>query len=491
MRKNRQTAEKEISILTLDDDPIITSTIQAYFDRSGYQVDVENDPYRAIERVRENHYDILLLDFLMSPICGDQVVEEIRKFNREIFIILLTGHKSMAPPIKTIRQLDIQGYYEKSDRFDQLELLVESCVKSIWQIRVIREYQRSLSVVVDGLPAIYRLQNGEHISDGILDLAEKILPSRGSFIIWGDRKEHLKVWMRGDLPPLDYDSFMKEENWRDGDVTEKDGCLACRLTEDGKGTAGCLGFFLEKKAWEGKLPFLKILARQVSAAVNNSRLHAYVNEQNEKLTQAYMQIIETLRFVVELKDEETKGHSERVAALAAALAEELGMEKLEVESIRQAGLFHDIGKIDIPDAVLLKPEPLSDEEYAMIRQHPVTGEKLLSTFRPFAHMLPMVRGHHERYDGKGYPDRLAGEEIAMGARIISVADAFDAMVSNRPYRRGFSLDKAVGEIRDGCGGQFDPDVGQAFLSLLERLGREAFVRRFCAHTEEGSGGEER
>ena len=159
MRKNRQTAEKEISILTLDDDPIITSTIQAYFDRSGYQVDVENDPYRAIERVRENHYDILLLDFLMSPICGDQVVEEIRKFNREIFIILLTGHKSMAPPIKTIRQLDIQGYYEKSDRFDQLELLVESCVKSIWQIRVIREYQRSLSVVVDGLPAIYSLQN--------------------------------------------------------------------------------------------------------------------------------------------------------------------------------------------------------------------------------------------------------------------------------------------------------------------------------------------
>ena len=124
MRKNRQTAQKQISILTLDDDPIITSTIQSYFQRSGYQVDVENDPGSAIERVRTNHYDIMLLDFLMTPICGDQVVEEIRKFNQELFIILLTGHKSMAPPIKTIRQLDIQGYYEKSDRFDQLELLV-------------------------------------------------------------------------------------------------------------------------------------------------------------------------------------------------------------------------------------------------------------------------------------------------------------------------------------------------------------------------------
>ena len=135
MRKNRRTLHKDFRILTLDDDVIMTSTLQAYFQRSGYYVDVINDPYLAIKRVREGNYDILLLDFLMTPICGDQVVEEIRKFDKDIYIILLTGHKSMAPPIKTIRELDIQGYYEKSDRFDQLELLVESCVKSISQMR--------------------------------------------------------------------------------------------------------------------------------------------------------------------------------------------------------------------------------------------------------------------------------------------------------------------------------------------------------------------
>ena len=135
MRRSKVVNENKISILTLDDDPIITSTIQAYFQRSGYQVDIENDPHAAIERVRTGSYDILLLDFLMTPICGDQVVEEIRKFNEDLYIILLTGHKSMAPPVKTIRQLDIQGYYEKDDRFDQLELLVESCVKSIKQMR--------------------------------------------------------------------------------------------------------------------------------------------------------------------------------------------------------------------------------------------------------------------------------------------------------------------------------------------------------------------
>ena len=102
MRKHRPSEKMDISILALDDDPIMTSTLQAYFVRAGYQVDVSNDPWQAVEMVRQGHYDILLLDFLMPPICGDQVVAELRKFNREIFIVLLTGHKSMAPPIRTI-----------------------------------------------------------------------------------------------------------------------------------------------------------------------------------------------------------------------------------------------------------------------------------------------------------------------------------------------------------------------------------------------------
>lgn len=145
MRKNKiGAASNEFSILTLDDDPLMTATLQSYFETSGYEVDVENDPYKAIERVRGGKYDILLLDFLMSPICGDAVVSRIREFNTELYIILLTGHKSMAPPIRAIRELDIQGYYEKSDRFDQLELLVESCVKSIRQMRTIKAYQKDL-----------------------------------------------------------------------------------------------------------------------------------------------------------------------------------------------------------------------------------------------------------------------------------------------------------------------------------------------------------
>ena len=119
MRKNRNNSgSNEISILAVDDDPTMTLTLQAYFQSSGYRMDVKNDPLLAIERVRNGAYDILMLDFLMTPICGDKVVEEIRKFNQDIYIILLTGHKNMVPPIRTIRELAIQGYFEKSNRFD-------------------------------------------------------------------------------------------------------------------------------------------------------------------------------------------------------------------------------------------------------------------------------------------------------------------------------------------------------------------------------------
>lgn len=345
MRKSKIAAPAQISILTVDDDPIITSTIQDYFRRSGYDVDIENNPVDAIEKVRNGKYDILLLDFLMTPICGDQVVEEIRKFNKDLFIVLLTGHKSMAPPIKTIRLLDIQGYYEKDDRFDQLELLVESCVKSIKQLRTIREYQ-------------------------------------------------------------------------------------------------------------------------------------------DDAARAYIQTIDTLRFVVEKRDKDTCGHSERVSKLSEALAHELCLAPDLVEKIRLSGLFHDIGKIAVPDAVLLKNGKLDDEEYSQIKKHPIDGENILRSYTPFESLLPIVKSHHERVDGRGYPEGIAGKDIPIGARVIAVADSFDAMVSNRTYRKGLPFDVAVAEIERCKGAQFDEMVVGAFMRLIDRMGREEFIKAFCAQTDE-------
>ena len=270
----------------------------------------------------------MILDFIMTPIHGDEVVEEIRKFNKSLYILLLTGHKDLAPPLDTIRRLDIQGYCEKSDKFDQLLLLIESGLKSIAQMREI-------------------------------------------------------------------------------------------------------------------------------------------NKINKELEQAYLESIETLRYTVEAKDTYTRGHSERVSAYSVLIGEKLGLSKDDLNTLRVGGLFHDIGKIGVPDSILLKETKLSENEYSEIKNHPSIGAHILSTATIFKNVIPIVKHHHERYDGKGYPSQLKGEEIPYLARITAVADSFDAMSSRRTYRDSLPLEQVKQELEEGKGTQFDPKIAEVFLEILE------------------------
>lgn len=288
----------------------------------------------AIERVKVEHFDLMLLDFIMTPYHGDQVVEEIRKFNKDLYILLLTGHKDLAPPLETIKRLDIQGYCEKSDKFDQLILLVESGIKAVAQMNLIRD-----------------------INDELKDT---------------------------------YD----------------------------------------------------------------------------KLQKAYMESIETLRFTVEAKDTYTRGHSDRVSEYSVLLGERLGLSEEDINTLRIGGLFHDIGKIGVPDSILLKESRLTDDEYSEIKNHPSIGAHILSNATIFQDVLPIVKHHHERYDGNGYPGKLKGEEIPYLARITAVADAFDAMTSRRTYRNSLGLDIVKSEFEKCKGTQFDPKCADVFLDIL-------------------------
>lgn len=439
----------------------MTSTLQAYFQRSGYDVDVENDPYRAIERVREKKYDILLLDFLMSPICGNQVVEEIRKFNQTIYIILLTGHKSMAPPIKTIRELDIQAYYEKNDRFDQLELLVESCVKSIRQLRKIRSYERGLSQILESMPQIYHFQNTGKMAELILDKMEYFVPVEESFLLFGkdeDVKLHKrKMKTKTEISQHLYSQF-EEKNY-----LERDGFTLFPLWSEMRECIGVLGVKCSRELKSDQIQLLRIFLRQAAAAFVNSKLHSELNE-------AYLGTVSTLRYAVEAKDYETRGHSDRVSKMSAMFSEYLGKDAEFVKKIRIAGLFHDVGKIGVPDQILVKPTKLTEEEFAEIKKHPEIGAKIISGLMNSKELVPIVRGHHERVDGRGYPDGLKDRAIPEGAKIIAITDSFDAMVSNRQYRRGKSWEEALAEIERNKGSQFDEKLADAFIRMLaERL----------------------
>ena len=336
MRKRVQNlANNGYKIIAVDDEEGVVDSLSIFLKRSGYDFTGVTDPLQAIERVKEEHFDLMILDFIMTPIHGDKVVEEIRKFNKELYILLLTGHKDLAPPLETIRKLDIQGYCEKSDKFDQLLLLIESGIKSIAQMNEIKRINKELS-------------------------------------------------------------------------------------------------------------------------------HTY-----DKLEKAYLDSIQTLRYTVEAKDPYTRGHSDRVSEFSVLIGKQLGLPESDIKTLQIGGLFHDIGKIGIPDSILLKESKLTDDEYSEIKNHPSIGAHILCNAEVFKDIIPIVKHHHERFDGKGYPGKLAGENIPYLARITAVADTFDAMTSKRTYRDALPLEVVREEIEKCSGTQFDPEIAKVFLDILD------------------------
>lgn len=336
MRKNMQAASQTgYKIIAVDDEEGIVDSLSVFLKRSGYELVGVTDPMEAIERVRNEHFDLMVLDFIMTPIHGDQVVEEIRKFNKELYILLLTGHKDLAPPLETIRKLDIQGYCEKSDKFDQLLLLIESGIKSIEQMNEIKRINTELSDTYD------------------------------------------------------------------------------------------------------------------------------------KLEKAYLDSVQTLRYTVEAKDPYTRGHSDRVSAFSVLIGKYLGLPDTDLRTLEIGGLFHDIGKIGIPDSILLKEAKLTDDEYSEIKNHPAIGAHILCNAAIFQDIIPIVKHHHERFDGNGYPGKLKGEDIPYMARIAAVADTFDAMTSKRTYRDPLPLEVVTAEIEKCSGTQFDPEIAKVFLDILK------------------------
>ena len=200
-----------------------------------------------------------------------------------------------------------------------------------------------------------------------------------------------------------------------------------------------------------------------------------LRRQADSLTEAYavleqnaLEAVETLNATVDARDPYTAGHSQRVQEIALAIADELGVAGNDREAIALAGLFHDIGKLGVPDAILTKPAKLTRQEYELMKQHPTDGANIVAKFSRLQGAVPMIRHHHERWDGAGYPDRLASESIPFGARIVGLADAWDAMTTDRPYHRALERHEAERELHDNRGTQFAPEVVDAFFRALGR-----------------------
>ncbi|HTP64178.1 MAG TPA: HD domain-containing phosphohydrolase [Geobacteraceae bacterium] len=211
--------------------------------------------------------------------------------------------------------------------------------------------------------------------------------------------------------------------------------------------------------WSRELKLMGVFALEAAAAIKKAQLY-------EEISSLFIQTVEALASSVDAKDPYTFGHSNRVARLTSAICEGLGMSRKEVRQVELAAILHDIGKIGTPESILQKPERLDPEEMSKIREHSAKGAQILSNIDELHDVIAWIRHHHEWYDGNGYPDGLSSDAIPLQARIIAVADAFDAMTSDRPYRKGMSDDVAVANMEECSGSQFDPQILMVFKSIV-------------------------
>lgn len=334
LSKNNNLELNTYKVLAIENGNNIKNSLEKAAISTVYSLNQYTSLLEAIPVLKKENFDILILDFSKFSEEDLESLKKLRKNNQELYIILLVNTNNCSLTLKELKELSIQGYCEKSSKLEQLPLFVESAIKSIEQLKMIKT--------------------------------------------------------------------MNEE-------------------------------LLESK---------------------------------EQLVKAYLESIETLRYTVEAKDRYTRGHSERVSEYAVLIGKKLGLGQNDLKTLKIGGLFHDVGKIGISDSILLKKGKLSDEEYNEIKNHPTIGKNILSNAAIFKDILSIVMYHHERYDGKGYPYGLADKDIPLLARIVCVADAFDAMTSKRSYRNELDIEYVKKEIKSKSGTQFDPVVATTFLDVL-------------------------
>ncbi len=216
------------------------------------------------------------------------------------------------------------------------------------------------------------------------------------------------------------------------------------------------------------LGFLETLAGQAAIAVENTSLFENLQRSNDELLKAYDATIEGWSYALDLRDKETEGHTQRVTELTMELARTFGFSERELIFIRWGALLHDIGKMGVPDRILFKEGPLTDEEWVIMRQHPVRAHDMLRTIQYLRSAVDIPYCHHEKWDGTGYPNGLKGKEIPLTARLFAVVDVWDALTSDRPYRAAWSREKTLALIREGAGQHFDPHVVEMFIELINK-----------------------
>jgi response regulator RpfG family c-di-GMP phosphodiesterase len=471
----------ERNIVVVDDERYVCNIIlEALGEFDDFHVRKFTNPEKAIKYISDNGIDLVLTDLVMGDHSGVEVLEATRQCHPDAIVILMTGY----PTVKTAISVLKKGGYDYLIKPFKLEDLKSTILRGLEHQRVSRENvelrsQIELMKISDELSRGMKLYP---LLKMIVETALREISAIGASIMLLDRKaKRYRVrYVSGKQSEDVVDEFLNGEGPYGALTTEpergkifdekieakgdrlKRSFVVYPLISRGK-TIGFLNLVADNKfsyITPGQRNLIALMASTAASAVENSYIA-------KNLRRSYILTIKALANAVEARDKYTAGHNDRVYRLARITAIQLGWPKEKMNDLRTGCILHDIGKIGIPDCILNKPGRLNEREREIMTAHPQTGEKILRRIPFLRGVIPYIIAHHEKYDGTGYPYGLAGEDIPIEGRLLAVADTFDAIMSDRPYRMKANPEMAIDELTKFSGTQFDPKVVDAFITAYE------------------------
>lgn len=471
-------------ILVVEDDANIRTYCQRLL-RTIYEVEVAEHGAAALAMLREGPFDLVIADLQMPVMGGIDLLEQIRLHHAECDSLIMTAHATVDTAREALK-LGALDYLDKPVDSENLLRTVRTCL----ELRRVRQEKERLSDLVFMFQFSQAIATSLDIETQVRQIVEflwqryapeslalsMILSEDEQLMLLAARPEGEPV-VAGETAPLSLDCGP------DGLQQVHLALAGAGAAEDETRFAGVVlrshdrpvGFLHLARRPE-QPPFdaterrlLGIFAGQVAASLDNANLHQALKDQHR-------QTIEALAEAIDARDSYTYGHSRQVTRYAVRLAELAGLPPEQIELLQYAGLLHDVGKIGIRDYILLKPGALSDEEFAIMRRHPQIGVKIIEGVRGLRQVLPIIEGHHERWDGQGYPQGLAGEAIPREARILAIADAYEAMTADRAYRPAMEQEEALAILLRGRGAGWDPELIDLFVELIRSEGAELQIK---------------
>lgn len=467
-------------VLIVDDDPGIRETIAQLIEDLGYGCDTAPDGPEALVMLDSKTYLCVFTDIMMPKMTGLELIKKIKARDVSLPIIVITGYASLEIAIDAMK-CGASDFLSKPFKVNQIQLLLGKMKREKLLLEQNRKFSDTLQLhrIIDNLKGELEDKNKEITS--LQTISEKIISLKGIRDLVGAIVDVSKQIL-GNAQVKFYPVNRRTETLIDANGVH-DKIIHGDLI-DGKIVRTDVSELQDDRRFQTLFPLmiegqvfgtLDVRTDSVLGDEKEGKILYLLHRSAERMENValyeglYENMLSTLKSmakILDARDPHTSQHSTRVTNFSMALASIIGLSDEEKDVLYIAASLHDIGKVGIPDSILLKPDMLSGEELTIIKRHPDIGADILKQLPPMARETEIIRYHHERFDGKGYPAGISGEAIPLLSRIITLADSYDAMTSDRPYRKGLPIDRAIEEIMRCAGSQFDPTLARTFIEKV-------------------------